>query len=82
MMPHDTITVERHDHLICNGCGALQDVTIKLPAQLLGHAARGEGFRVERYRTELFGLCGRCLRSNGTKPRTGRLQGGRLAAEA
>jgi Fe2+ or Zn2+ uptake regulation protein len=40
-------------------------VWLKLPAQMLGRAARGEGFRIERHRTELFGLCGECVRSNG-----------------
>jgi Fur family peroxide stress response transcriptional regulator len=58
--------VEPHDHLVCDRCGALKDVWLKLPAQLLGRAARGEGFRVERHRTELFGLCGECVRANGT----------------
>ncbi|MGB0035565.1 MAG: transcriptional repressor [Candidatus Acidiferrales bacterium] len=58
--------VERHDHLVCNRCGALQDVTLKLPAEVLSRAGRGEGFRVEEYRTELFGLCGRCTARNGS----------------
>jgi len=57
--------VERHDHLICDSCGTLKDVWLKLPAQMLGRAARGEGFRIERHRTEVFGLCGECVRTNG-----------------
>jgi len=57
--------VERHDHLVCDHCGALKDVWLKLPAQMLGRAVRGEGFRIERHRTELFGLCGECVRANG-----------------
>ena len=73
--------IERHDHLICNQCGALRDVTIKLPAHILGHVVRGVGFRVERYRTELFGLCGKCARTNGAKPRNGHSQAGRLVTE-
>ncbi len=73
--------VERHDHLICNHCGALKDVTVKLPAKIMVRAARFEGFRVERYRTELYGLCGRCLRGSAAKPRNGQMQG-RVTAEA
>jgi Fur family transcriptional regulator, peroxide stress response regulator len=73
--------VKRHDHLICNQCGALRDVTIQLPPQLVGHAARGEGFRVERYRTELYGLCGTCVRDSGAKRRHGAARG-RMAAHA
>jgi Fe2+ or Zn2+ uptake regulation protein len=57
--------IERHDHLVCDRCGILKDVWLKLPAQLLGRAGRGEGFRIERHRTELFGLCGDCVRENG-----------------
>jgi Fur family peroxide stress response transcriptional regulator len=57
--------VERHDHLVCNRCGALKDVRLELPARLLGHATRGAGFRVERYRTELFGLCAACVKTRG-----------------
>ena len=74
--------VERHDHLICDGCGALRDVTIKLPAGLLGHATRSAGFRVVRYRTELFGMCDRCVRSNEARSRNGRNHGRRAVAEA
>lgn len=57
--------IERHDHLVCNHCGALKDVRLEIPAQLLGRSARVTGFRVERYRTELFGLCGACAKSSG-----------------
>jgi Fur family peroxide stress response transcriptional regulator len=57
--------VERHDHLVCDRCGTLRDVWLKLPTQMLKHAARGEGFRIERHRTEVFGLCSECVRANG-----------------
>jgi len=57
--------VERHDHLVCDRCGALKDVWLKLPAQTLGRVPRGERFRIERHRTEVFGLCGECVRENG-----------------
>jgi Fur family peroxide stress response transcriptional regulator len=59
--------VERHDHLVCNRCGSLKDVWLKLPPQIVGRAARGEGFKVDRYRTELFGLCGDCVQTNGER---------------
>lgn len=52
--------VERHDHLVCVSCGALRDVNLKLPPQLWSKAGKHQGFRVEHYRTELFGLCERC----------------------
>ena len=74
--------VERHDHLICNQCGELKDVTLQLPPQLVGHAVRREGFRVERYRTELFGLCGTCVRESGAKRRLAGARGRIAAAHA
>jgi len=52
--------VDRHDHLVCVECGALRDVKLKLPAQMWSKAGKSQGFRVEHYRTELFGLCGQC----------------------
>jgi len=57
----DPIT-ERHDHLVCTRCGALADYALELPRKVWAGAGRGKGFRVERYRLELFGLCSRCQR--------------------
>jgi Fe2+ or Zn2+ uptake regulation protein len=62
--------VERHDHLVFDRCGTLRDVWRKLPAQMLKHAARGEGFRIERHCTEVFGLCSECVRENGGPARS------------
>jgi len=59
--------VERHDHLVCNRCGTLQDVSVELSARALGRATRGAGFRIEHYRTEFFGVCGHCVRTNGAR---------------
>jgi Fur family transcriptional regulator, peroxide stress response regulator len=56
--------IARHDHLVCKHCGALKDVQLELAARLLGEAARRAGFRVERYRTELFGMCRGCAKSS------------------
>jgi Fe2+ or Zn2+ uptake regulation protein len=52
--------IERHDHLVCTRCGSLTDVNLKLSPKILTRAAKDAGFRVERHRTELFGLCGKC----------------------
>lgn len=57
--------VERHDHLVCVRCSALKDINLKLPTQLWSKAGKHENFRVEHYRTELFGLCKRCATANG-----------------
>ena len=70
------VRIEKYD------CGALHDITVKLPAHVLGHLTRVVGFRVERYRMELFGLCGKCVRTNGAKRRNGQSHSHTLAAEA
>jgi len=56
--------LERHDHLVCNRCGNLMDYTVEIPRKLWERAGRQKGFRVEEYRVQLMGLCGRCARSN------------------
>jgi Fe2+ or Zn2+ uptake regulation protein len=56
--------IERHDHLVCTRCGALTDVKLQLSSKTVSRAARAAGFRVERHRTELFGLCARCTMSS------------------
>jgi Fe2+ or Zn2+ uptake regulation protein len=51
----DTVT-ERHDHLVCDGCGRIEDLPRKRePATL-----KRRGWRVTRTETEYHGLCGAC----------------------
>jgi Fur family peroxide stress response transcriptional regulator len=61
--------IKRHDHLICHRCGALRDITLRLSPSIWSRAGHRDGFRVERYHTELFGLCGRCAGEEGARPR-------------
>jgi Fe2+ or Zn2+ uptake regulation protein len=56
---YDPIT-SRHDHLVCTRCGAMKDHEIALPRRVWSHAGRGQHFRVQHYRLELYGLCGGC----------------------
>jgi Fur family transcriptional regulator, ferric uptake regulator len=56
---------EHHHHLICSGCGDLQDFTvpIKLETELDNAAARvakKTGFLVDQHRLDLVGLCPAC----------------------
>ena len=51
---------DRHDHLVCRGCGKLVDVVVALPPELLDHTARQHGFALLEYRTELHGFCPAC----------------------
>jgi Fur family transcriptional regulator, peroxide stress response regulator len=55
--------IRRHDHRLCMSCGALVDYEVALPPKIWWRAGRRQGFRVDRYRLELFGLCPRCRTS-------------------
>jgi Fur family peroxide stress response transcriptional regulator len=61
--------MSRHDHLVCTRCGALRDHEIALSPRVWSRAGRPQGFHVERYRMELYGLCSRCS-SQGTRKAT------------
>ncbi len=56
---------EHHHHLLCTGCGAVEDFT--LPSRVeqvvetaLTTAARKAGFRGVHHRLDLVGLCANC----------------------
>jgi len=56
---------EHHHHLLCTGCGAVEDFT--LPSRVeqvveaaLATAARRAGFRAVDHRLDLVGLCANC----------------------
>ena len=56
---------EHHHHLLCSGCGSVEDFT--LPARVeqsvdaaLTTVARRSGFRGSHHRLDLVGLCSNC----------------------
>ena len=44
-----------HSHLTCLDTGAIEDIDIELPAELLDQIQRSTGFRVESYTLQLNG---------------------------
>ena len=56
---------EHHHHVVCSSCGAVEDVpaserieeSVQAAARQI---ARRTGFKTERHRLDLFGLCQRC----------------------
>ncbi len=49
-----------HQHLICQSCGKVEEFAMpELPA-IEARAARELGFRPQRHRVEIFGLCRAC----------------------
>ena len=51
---------DRHDHAVCQACGTLVDVEVRLPAECLRQVEARSGFHVTGYHTELSGLCSAC----------------------
>ena len=50
----------RHDHAICNRCGKLIDIDLKMPDELVKLAARLSKFKPESLELTLRGLCPEC----------------------
>ena len=56
---------EHHHHVVCSNCGSVEDVpaspTIEQSVRdAARQIARRTGFKTERHRLDLFGLCQRC----------------------
>jgi Fe2+ or Zn2+ uptake regulation protein len=54
-----------HHHVICSACGMVRDFTVSSQLErsidaALGRVADDAGFRFERHRLDLVGLCGDC----------------------
>lgn len=49
-----------HHHVVCSSCGIAADVPDRGIRAVVDTIASETGFRVERHRLELFGLCPRC----------------------
>jgi Fur family ferric uptake transcriptional regulator len=50
-----------HHHIVCTSCGRATDVPDRELRAALDGIGRETGYRVDRHRVELFGLCPRCL---------------------
>ncbi len=50
----------RHDHAICNNCGKLTDLELRLPNGLLEEAAARSKFKSASIELTLRGLCPEC----------------------
>ncbi len=50
----------RHDHVVCERCGAASDVDAPLPARLADRVAEVSGFRITGHDLRFRGLCPTC----------------------
>lgn len=51
---------EPHHHLVCDVCGAVEDVDAPVDLSAAGRAARRQGFEPERSQLLIGGRCARC----------------------
>ncbi len=56
---------EHHHHVVCSNCGTVEDVPASASIEqsvrdVARQIARRTGFKTERHRLDLFGLCQRC----------------------
>jgi len=63
---HYEVRHDDHLHLVCSECGRIIDLPSPVPLRKL---AESEGFRIERIRLELIGLCDACAKKRDAKSR-------------
>jgi Fe2+ or Zn2+ uptake regulation protein len=60
--------VAAHHHVICRGCGRIQDIEAPVDSTAAERAAQGAGFTVDHGQLQLTGLCAEC--ANGPVARS------------
>ena len=58
---------EPHHHVVCTGCGRIEDLDAKVFRGLTSRAQMATGFHIEDHRLEFYGRCPDC-RSQGARP--------------
>jgi len=59
--------VQRHDHLVCTGCGQVEDTQVQLDAGALAELTEKTSFTVSGYDVQLHGRCARCAAQDNSK---------------
>jgi Fur family ferric uptake transcriptional regulator/Fur family peroxide stress response transcriptional regulator len=55
--------IERHDHVVCTGCGAAMDVDTPLTESLVAQMSARTGYDLTSYDLQFHGRCPSCQRS-------------------
>ena len=53
---------KHHHHVVCSRCGRATDIEDAGLGSVVGDVERRTGYRIDRHRLELFGLCPECRR--------------------
>ena len=59
-------TTERHDHLVCLGCGSATDIQSPIPAATLVQIASDYGYALAGYDVQFRGFCPECQAAGQT----------------
>jgi Fur family transcriptional regulator, stress-responsive regulator len=54
--------VDDHHHMVCERCGALEDLEVRVPVAQALDASRAAGFEASSASLTVLGLCSRCAR--------------------
>ncbi len=58
---HYDHTLEDHHHILCSGCGVLEDIWMELPTQHLQQVAQSQSmFSIQGCQLVFYGLCPAC----------------------
>ena len=60
---------QRHYHICCIECGALEDLAVPYQESLDRRVARLVRYRLQEHRMEFYGICPRCQAKLGRRPR-------------
>jgi Fur family ferric uptake transcriptional regulator/Fur family peroxide stress response transcriptional regulator len=55
--------VDRHDHVVCTGCGAAMDVDAPLPDDIVTQLSTSTGYDLTSYDLQFRGRCPACQRT-------------------
>lgn len=57
---YDGVRPRFHPHVVCTGCGRIEDVPLQDLSGLQAEAGEASGYRISAQRVEFYGLCGAC----------------------
>jgi Fe2+ or Zn2+ uptake regulation protein len=59
---YELITSRHHHHMICSGCGKVQDIPIN-DEVFISEIIKSTGFQIKSHLLEFFGFCQKCQRN-------------------
>ncbi len=62
---HFEVAADHHDHLVCEGCGAVEPLACAVVQALADQVRATSGFVVSDHQLVLTGSCARCERAEG-----------------